>query len=97
MPVDLPSHRNGDLTIHTDDDTDDEISNPENIEESVETEESELEKSDEIYDSTGSVLGQNNAENANTDAPTRHRKRRPGRPREPLQIAKGQVKNLGPD
>ena len=63
-PLDaVPSLESVDLTT----DTDDEISNPENIE----NEESELEKSDEICDtqSTASVLGENDAENTDTDAP----------------------------
>ena len=66
-PLDtIPSHVSVDLII----DTDDEISNPANIEpESVEND--ELEKSDEICDtqSTGIVGGENDVENTNTDVP----------------------------
>jgi len=56
---DVPSHVSVDLTINTDDETD------------VENEESEFEKSDEICDteSAGSIRGENDAENTDTDAP----------------------------
>ena len=65
-PLDaVPSHVSVDLTT----DTDDEISKPQNIE--PERVENELEKSDEICDttSTASVLGKNDAENTDTDVP----------------------------
>ena len=85
-PVDdVPSHESVDLTT----DTDDEISKPESGE--IE----ELEKSDEICDtqSTGSILGENGAENTDTDAPdemaarSRGRPKRKGRRKEPLRVA----------
>ena len=74
MPADaVASHASVDLTI----DTDDEISEPENIEpESVENEESELEKSDEICDTQST--GENDAEYTDIDAPEGVKKR--GRP-----------------